>query len=434
MKQELNERLTKTGPGTPMGELFRRFWLPALLESEISEPDGEVVPLRLLGEDLVAFRDTEGRIGILDRHCSHRLASLEYARNEECGLRCIYHGRKFDVDGNCVDMPSEPLSNEKAKQRNKIKAYPTIVRGGAVWIYMGPAECQPPPPEFEWARFPENRRAVIKRYQPCNYAQALEGGIDSAHISFLHRNTPGLKTEGAKSGKITAKYASQCRHPEFSINETGYGLQIVAKRQIEGEPLIYYRVTQFMLPCFQMVPPILEVGVHKTNPTYGNVWVPIDDFQTWNWGFSSDVVPLSQSQLDFMGKSGLWGDLDDDFLPLQNVSNQYEFDRQYQRTGNFSGIKGVRNQDAAVVESMGPIVDRTKEHLGHSDTAIAMFRNQILRLADELENGKEPDAPHRPDIFNVRSVAVLVDVNEKLEDVLPELEAGEPLTAKSDAA
>ncbi len=431
MKKELNERLTQVGPGTPMGELFRRFWLPALLTSELNGPDEEPVPLRILGEDLVAFRDTDGRLGVLDAHCPHRQASLSYGRNEECGLRCIYHGWKFDVDGNCVDIPSEPAASQKIKDKIKITSYPALERGGAIWIYMGPNENQPPFPEFEWARFPSDQSAAIKRFQPCNYAQALEGGIDSAHISFLHRDFPAADGSNSGPNNVHGKFASECRNPEFSVNETDYGLQIIAKRALEDIDDVYYRVTQFMVPCFQMIPPILMEGRLKTNPTTGNVWVPIDDYNTWNWGFTSDDQALTEHQQKLLGPEGIWGDLDENYHALQNPSNRYMFDLERQRKMNFSGIQGVRNQDAAVVESMGPIVDRTKEHLGHSDSGIAMFRRLMLRLADDLADGKEPEAAQRAEAFNIRSVSIILDKNEELQDVLPKAAAGEPIEAKA---
>jgi phthalate 4,5-dioxygenase oxygenase subunit len=185
LSREDNEILTRVGPGTPMGELMRRFWMPALLEDEIAEPDGAPVKLRLLGEDLVAFNDTDGRIGILGAYCPHRRVHLYYGRNEDCGLRCVYHGWKFDVDGNCVHMPSEPDATNFAGKVNQV-SYPAMARGGVVWIYMGAREPVPEPPQFEWARLPKMQRTAAKRLQKCNWAQATEGGIDSAHISYLH--------------------------------------------------------------------------------------------------------------------------------------------------------------------------------------------------------------------------------------------------------
>jgi phthalate 4,5-dioxygenase len=402
-----------------------------LLESELNGPDEEPVSLRILGEDLVAFRDTEGRLGVLEANCPHRQASLSYGRNEECGLRCIYHGWKFDVEGKCVDLPSEPNASQKMRDKIKIASYPAVERSGAIWIYMGPKDKMPAPPEYEWARFSKDQTAAIKRFQPCNYAQALEGGIDSAHIFFLHRDFPGAKKTNSGPNNIHGKFASECRNPEFSVNETDYGLQIIAKRALEDIDDVYYRVTQFMVPCFQMIPPILVEGRLQTTPVTGNVWVPIDDHNTWNWGFSSDVAPLSELQRERLGPEGIWGDLNENFHAYQNEENRYQFDLERQRKTNFSGIHGVRNQDAAVVESMGPIVDRTKENLGHSDTGIVMFRRLMLRLADELENGNEPEAAMRPESFNIRSVSVILDKAEDLQAVLPKLAAGEPISAEA---
>jgi phenylpropionate dioxygenase-like ring-hydroxylating dioxygenase large terminal subunit len=409
LRKEQNELLTRTGPGTPMGKLFRCFWLPVLLESELLEPDGGARQVRVLGENLVAFRDTDGRVGLLEAQCPHRCASLVYGRNEERGLRCIYHGWKFDVDGRCVDMPSEPPERQSMKDKVRARAYPTRAAGGAIWAFMG--EGEPPPfPHFEWTRFPADQTAVIKRFQPCNYAQAVEGGIDSAHISFLHRDLGDAET-GEAAGSIHKRYATRC-------------LRVLAKRSIEGEPMDYWRVTQFMLPCFQMVPPPLERGDHNTLPVYGNVWIPIDDENTWNWGFSSNTEPLTPAQREFMGPHGLWGDLDEAFMPQQNPTNSYEFSLQWQRTQNFSGIRGVRNQDAAVVESMGSIVDRTREHLGHSDSAVIQFRRKMIRLAEAVDRGEIGAAAVAPELYNIRSVSVLVRSDERLADVLAPLECG----------
>src|SRR5215204_3073496 len=187
LSQAENELLCRTGPGTPMGELFRRFWLPALLPSELPAPDSEPIRFRILSEDLIAFRDTNGKVGFLDQHCPHRGASLFFGRNEECGLRCVYHGWKFDAAGNCVDMPSEPAEST-FKERIRQTAYPCAERGGVIWAYLGPAERQPALPELEWALLPEDQRFASKRLQECNWLQAMEGGIDSSHISFLHQN------------------------------------------------------------------------------------------------------------------------------------------------------------------------------------------------------------------------------------------------------
>jgi len=185
MKAEQNELLTRTGPGTPMGELFRRYWMPALLASELPAPDCPPVRLKLLGERMVAFRDTNGRLGLIDEFCAHRGVSLWFGRNEECGLRCPYHGWKYDVTGQCVEVPSEPVESGFCK-KIKLKSYPLVERGGVIWVYMGPPDQQPPLPEFEFATVPEEQSYMSKRVQECNWLQAMEGGIDSSHVSFLH--------------------------------------------------------------------------------------------------------------------------------------------------------------------------------------------------------------------------------------------------------
>src|SRR5213592_676816 len=204
LTHEMNEFLTHTGPGTPMGELFRRYWIPALLDSELPERDCPPVRVKLLGEKLVAFRDSEGRIGVIDEFCAHRGVSLWFGRNEECGLRCAYHGWKYDVNGQCVDLPSEPEESH-IRQRIKLKSYPCVELGGVIWTYMGPPEEKPPLPNFEWVHLPPSHRVTTKRWQESNYLQAIEGGIDSSHVSFLHRGiwppTRSIGTPRARSSR-----------------------------------------------------------------------------------------------------------------------------------------------------------------------------------------------------------------------------------------
>ena len=186
LKAEQNELLTRTGPGSVMGDLIRRYWIPALLTEELPEPDCAPVRVKLLSERLIAFRDSGGKLGLIDEFCAHRGVSLWFGRNEECGLRCAYHGWKYDVSGHCVDIPSEP---EESGFRRKIKlqSYPLAERGGVLWAYMGPPESQPALPEYEFATVPREQTFISKRLQECNYLQAMEGGIDSSHVSFLHR-------------------------------------------------------------------------------------------------------------------------------------------------------------------------------------------------------------------------------------------------------
>ena len=244
---EENDLLCRTGAGTPMGNLFRRFWLPALLSRELARPDGPPVRLRILGEDLLAFRDTEGAVGIVEPYCPHKLAALYYGRNEECGLRCTYHGWKFDVNGNCVDMPNnDPKSNYRKKV--KLKAYPTEEWGGLIWVYMGPEDKKPVLPQFEWARVPEDYRHVSRWLHRTNWCQGLEGEFDNSHVSFVHaymdwENFP----EYIKS---VLEACSRDGAPVFGVEETEYGMATAARRR-GVEKQHFWMMAQWMLPTYR---------------------------------------------------------------------------------------------------------------------------------------------------------------------------------------
>lgn len=408
LKPEDNKLLTRVGPGTTMGELLRRFWLPALMEEEVRENDGAPVRLRLLGEDLMAFRDTEGRLGVLDAYCPHRRAHLYFGRNEECGIRCVYHGWKFDVTGQCLDMPSEP-SETNFKDRVKTKSYSTAARGGIVWVYMGPDQFKPELPDFEWARLSKSRCEITKRSQQCNWAQAVEGGIDSSHISYLHRNLADLIP--SKSGTGHRSYTSRDRSPKFTIKETDYGLLIGASRNATKESF-YWRITQFLSPFWTMIPPILGEEVNDSSQdTYaGHAFVPIDDENTWTWSFNCNPHRdfNEKEQALFHPRTGLWGPIDDSYRPVWNKENDYGLDREMQKNVNYTGIKGIPNQDVAVQESMGPIADRSREILGTSDKAIIAYRQLLIDMAKDLQNGQEPKASSHGGYYNVRSASVLL--------------------------
>ena len=402
-----NDLLTIIEPGSIMGGLLRQFWMPALLEEELPEPDGAPVRLRLMGEDLVAFKDTEGKIGILDAYCAHRRANLFFGRNEECGLRCVYHGWKYDVTGQCVDMPSEPADSRFAN-KIQVKSYPTVLRGGVIWVYMGPREFTPEPPNFEWSTLPETQRYATKRLQQCNWAQAVEGGIDSSHISFLHSRSDKRLT---KEGKVPRnKFHSQDRHPVFDIKETDFGLSIGARRNA-GDKKYYWRITQFLLPFYTMIPPVGEFEHSGEQPYNGHAWVPIDNYNTWTWSFGAHPHnDYEKSTYEFLsGKNGMWGPINADYFPVRNVSNDYLINREVQKSENFSGIEGIPNHDAAVREPMREIVDRSKEHLGTSDTAVIAFRKLLLNLAKNFEEGKTPSAAFNGNCYKVRSVSILLD-------------------------
>jgi len=399
-----NDTLTRVGAGTPMGELFRCFWLPALLSEEIQECDGAPVRLRLLGENLVAFRDTGGRVGIVDAYCAHRRAGLFFGRNEEHGLRCVYHGWKFDADGRCLDMPSEPHRPHMDKVR--IKAYPTCERNGVVWVYMGARESReqiPALPDFEWSRLPVRQHTATKRLQSCNWAQAVEGGIDSSHISFLHSR------KAAADHLPGNRYHSTDKHPVFEVKEVDYGLLIAARRN--AEPGSYYwRVTQFLLPCYTMIPPVGNFSESSREPYDGHAWVPIDDETTWTWSFSaSPSRPYRDEEIAFRGgRQGFWGPVDAHYRPLLCQANDYGLDRERQRHSNFTGIEGIPNQDAAVQESMGAIVDRSQERLGASDQGIVRFRRMMLRLARAVQEGTRPACCANGSLYNVRPASLVL--------------------------
>ena len=379
LTREENELLTRTGPGTPMGMLLRRYWVPALLVDELPGPDCSPVRVTLLGEELLAFRDSNGRVGLVDRHCPHRGASLFFGRNEECGLRCVYHGWKFDVDGHCVDMPSEPAEGSfKAKVR--LTAYPCEERGGLIWTYMGPENPAPPLPELEWATLPLAQRCVAKRLQECNYLQAIEGGVDLSHISILHRN---LGVAGDQRGQALVR---QDTRPVFEVVDTAGGLRIAARRDADAASY-YWRISQFLLPWYTMFPPLVDEGMG------GHAWVPIDDETCWAYSMTwNPERPVAADQRDGApAGDGIYPDLvPGTYRPVPNRDNDYLIDRAVQRSGSFTGIPGFAAQDCAAQESMGPIYDRTAEHLGASDVPIIAFRRRLLEALHAVQSGDDP--------------------------------------------
>ena len=415
LSHEDNELLCRVGPGTPMGEVLRRYWLPVLTSEELPEPDCPPVRAKLLGEELVAFRDTNGTVGLVDNYCPHRRASLFFGRNEECGLRCVYHGWKFDVEGNCVDMPSEP-SESNFKDKVKVKAYPAVVRGGVIWVYMGPSELTPTPPDFEWSLLPANQRSASKRLEECNWAQAVEGGIDSSHISFLHRNLKDLSEESPKT--LHQKYAGQDRSPAFTLKDTDYGFLVGARRSAESDHH-YWRISQFLVPFYTMIPPVLIKDTDSRWSGYGgHAWVPIDDNNTWTWNFGCNP---HQPYPEEGQSGGLEEQLDTKYRPIRNKDNDYELNREMQRTTNYTGIVGINTQDRAVQESMGQVVDRTVEHLGTTDAAVIAFRKRLISLAMSLQEGVEPVAASNGDWYRVRSASAVLKNNVVFDEGAAEL-------------
>ena len=422
LSQQENDLLTQTDEGTPAGNYFRRYWLPVMLASEVPAPDCPPVRLRLMGEDLLAFRDTHGRVGLIDEFCPHRRASLFWGRNEECGVRCIYHGWKFDIHGACVDMPNEP-PEYGFDNKVRITAYPTREYGGLIWAYLGPAGQVPELPKLEWARVPESHRHISKRFQETNYLQAIEGGIDSSHSNFLHATLDAFRVTDSyvekirNSTNLRAKYHLLDKSPRFSVKKTDYGLVIAVRRNAE-EDSYYWRLTQFLLPSHTMIPH------QKGHSIHGHCWVPRDDRTCWVWTMTwNPDHPLSAEDREAIeNESFVHARVEPvTFRPLRNRDNNYQIDREQQRTATMSGIHGFAAQDQAIQESMGPIVDRTRERLGTSDTAIIAMRRLLLQEIRALQEGQPPQAAQSGDAYWVRSCSMLLERGIEFDEGAREL-------------
>lgn len=416
---EDNELLTRVGPGTPMGTFMRQYWIPAVGGKDLS-PDGVPYRIRLLGEDLLAFRDSDGAVGVIEPFCAHRRAPLFFGRNEESGIRCVYHGWKFDVSGQCVDMPNEP-NGSTFKDKISIGSYPARERNGVVWVYMGGGE-PPELPEFEWNGVPSDQVHVSFRVQESNWLQTLEGEIDSSHGPFLHS-----RIDGRSSQAMSLAYSMTDRRPRFEVLDTDYGVAIAARREA-GEEEFYWRVQQYLFPFYTMVPP------GSRYPTIGgHAWVPIDDHQTLGVCFSYHPAnPLDEKINNLFTEGTRDGretghltaqgvvEKPDPMLPYNayrsrhNPRNDYNIDWEDQRTTHFSGLPGPWPQDAACQTGMGSIVDRTNEHLGSTDAGIVRVRRSLKRAVTKLsKEGLAPASVIDPSLFKVRSVGMRLprDVN-----------------------
>ncbi len=396
LTREENRYMTETGPGTPMGDFMRRFWHPVLLSEELPEPDCPPKRTRILSEDLIAFRDTNGNVGLVDSYCPHRRASLFFGRNEESGLRCVYHGWKFDVTGDCVDMPSEPAESN-FKDKVKIKAYPCREGAGMVWAYMGPPELQPEMPKLEYLEMPEAQYVSTKVMYESNFVQVIEGEIDTVHASILHSNLDSLsKSDTATT--IGARYSYRDRPARFFVEDTDSGILIGARRNAEADSY-YWRISRFLFPYITMIPREPQGSARS------GLIVPIDDENCWFfWVRWNPYRPLEEEEVRTyeLMKASL---APVTYLGQANKRNDYMIDREMQRTVNYTGIpqNNARAQDAAMTDSMGTIVDRSHEHLGTTDMAIIRMRRRLVQGARELEEGIEPYAASHPEVFAVRS-------------------------------
>jgi phthalate 4,5-dioxygenase len=405
---EDNAYLTQIGPGTPMGNLFRRFWLPLFLSSELPENDGPPLRTRILGEDLVGYRDSNGHVGVLDAYCPHRRAPLFYGRNEECGLRCVYHGWKFDAEGTCLDMPSEPPESD-FKDRLTIKAYATYETGGLVWIYMGPREKQPErPPMLEWTELPPSRRRVIKWFHENNYMQGIEGDIDTAHVSFLHSDNRVSAGDPPPGRPARNLFRIADKHPRLTAMDTDYGM-VYGGRRVLPDGSYYWRVTQWLLPSFSLIPGRGRRG--------GTAWIPVDDHHCTRYSIGlspdEDIDHAAADSLTPPGKPQQFtlndGTVIDTMIPYGTKANQYLIDRDLQKAGHYSGITSIPMQDKAMIEGMTRVVERNLEHLGSSDIAVIAARRRLMKLARDLEHGIEPVAATHPELYRVRPLDVSSD-------------------------
>ena len=420
LKPEDNERLVRVGPGKPGGEMLRRYWQPAALSRELPENDGAPVRVRLLGEDLIAFRDTTGAVGLVDAYCPHRRAPMFFGRNEECGLRCVYHGWKFDRHGDCTDMPSEPAGTP-LQAKVKMKSYPVHEAGGVVWTYMGPKNTMPAPPDYEWMRAPATHRIVSKTFEHCSYLQGLEGGLDTAHSSFAHNNNIAAKNQ---TRQIDTS-------PALDVEVTDYGYSYISTRRIGGGQH-YVLVYQYMMPVQQARGAYAALdGTRRDIPEIdGHIWVPIDDETThvYNWAYAYDasfpITPEHGEAREHYAGRGQVDLIPGTFKLKANASNDYFIDRQVQKTKTFTGIPGVNTQDFALQEGMGSIVDRSKEFLGTSDKAIVTMRRLMLEAIADVERGVSPRGADPRAASDVRPYDNIVDEKTDWRPVFaPELRA-----------
>lgn len=426
-----NELLCRVGPGTPMGELFRRYWLPAVVASELVA-DGDPVRLRILGEDLLAFRNSDGDVGIIEPYCAHKLAPLYFGRNEKCGLRCSYHGWKFDINGRCVEMANAP-AGDTYKDEIQLKHYPTQEWGGMIWIYMGPAEHTPQLPQLEWARVADDQRHLSRWIQRSNWCQGVEGEFDNSHVSFLHSwqdmsHFPTYLQEVIEAAQFDGS-------PQIEVKETDYGFITGSRRRSPDSDQHHWMMAQWMMPTYSLVG-------NPGWPQGGRVWVPIDDYHTTCFAFAyHGERALNESEIASI-ESGVAfpprlekgtfalhdGYVLDTFLPEANRESNYLLDRNVQRDINFTGIYGANEQDRSVQENMpsaagipvGAMVDRSREHLVATDLPGVTLRRRMIQAAKALQRGEEPTLPHQGDLYYLRSPGQRLSSCSTLESLLEE--------------
>ena len=413
LSQEDNDLLCRVGPGTPMGNLMRQYWVPAIRSDELPAPDCSPLRIRLLGENLIGYRTTSGAVGLMQNACPHRGASLFFGRNEEEGLRCVYHGWKFDVTGACADMPSEP-SESNFKSKVRAVAYRTHERGGIVWAYMGTRETPPPLPDMEATFLNADPERISVLHRPCNWMQGLEGELDTVHAAFLHW---GFDEPGEK-GTFSYYHMKNRAGPRLVTRDTEFGTAYGAYRPAEDDTY-YWRIGYALFPFYAMqangeMGPIAKM----------NAYVPMDDENTLQWevavrtdgGPNRGKFPIIRSaeQVQANSRGARYLPHTSDWFGRFNIeqclANDYLIDREAQAgRRSFSGINGIRQQDMAVTETMGPIYQRTNEHLGTTDQMIIRTRRRWINAAKALrDHGTLPPGIDAPRLYRQRSGEVIL--------------------------
>lgn len=419
LSERENELITRVGAGTPMGELYRRFWLPVLLADELPAPDCTPVRMMVLGERLVGFRDSMGRVGVLDERCPHRMASLFWGRNEDGGLRCAYHGWKWDVEGRCLDIPNTPEGESYKDKVSSFAAYPAVEMGGLIWAYMGPPEQKPEVPDFEMNAVPAANRYISKMFIEGNWMQGLEGDIDSSHVSFLHGRADDLAGDLARMGRMeTTMFVDKA--PRWSFKDTGYGIMLAAQRTGPADTL-YWRVNQWLMPSFTMI------AAKPGTPIHFQVRVPVDDVKQiyyriiWHPERALTETEIYRAKNEGVNFPEI---IPGTFQPKERAENNYLINRALQKSGaSFTGIKSIPAQDWAVQSDQGGVIaDRSLEHLVSADGAIIQVRQRLLKTLRELQEGVEPGEPNVEGETRVRPIDIVlahdVDVFEGAEPYL----------------
>jgi phenylpropionate dioxygenase-like ring-hydroxylating dioxygenase large terminal subunit len=404
-----NQALTEVGPGTPMGEFMRRYWIPAAKSEEVQTPGGAPARVTLLGEKLVVFRSRDGQLGLIDEFCPHRRASLAYARNEPEGLRCLYHGWKVACDGRVLESPPEPPARTFAKKLS-VTSYPVREAGGLIWTYMGPRELEPPFPKFPWLDLPSDRLLVVKMYQATNYLQGVEGDLDPAHPNYLHRDfdLDDTKSWAAAGWQSIADIMSD-GSPEIECEKTPYLMRHAAIRKSFDPKNKYVRVFEWVAPFYCYI----ATGPHESQ--LFKAWHPIDDHNCFTFYIHFD--PDRPLDTEAIYENWRHRTSPPDYKTVHTAANMHLQDRELMDRGNFSGVTGAAVQDRAMQEGMDPICDRTKEHLGTSDKAVIFYRRLLLERLEDMAAGK-PLPAHDPSLtFQQRGYSSEMPADQPWTDV-----------------